>query len=82
MSQPRREWWEQRRYYAEPPDIGTITTGSPVTHHSFASGGGCDIAADDGPVNAEIVEVGAHWSSQPEGRAGWWVRLRELPERS
>ncbi len=27
-------------------------------------------------VPAEIVEIGAHWSVQPEGRAGWWAYLR------
>lgn len=30
----------------------------------------------DPPVPGIVERIGAHWSNQPEGRSGYWIRVK------
>jgi len=77
--EPCREWSQRFRTYSGPPEVGdrhVLEPMVPVTDPDTGEEVGQASAGD--AVLAEVVKVGAHWSDQPRGMSGWWVRLREI----
>ena len=70
--------WVQMRTHAGPPTIGSRLEIFPRVRREIEGLGGFG-ALCDRPVRGTIIDVGAHWSDQPMGRAGWWVQV-ELDE--
>jgi len=55
------------------PAIGATIEKIPEERTETPEGGFATRLDDLGVCTGRIIQVGAHWANQPEGRSGWWV---------
>lgn len=56
------------------PALGGTLRKTPEVPIDHGDGSGHSAPAHElGECVGRIIQVGAHWSNQPEGRSGWWV---------